>query len=124
MMAERGDFMMAHEPFSYLAEFGHADVAGQHLSSAGELITMLRSLAGSNQVFAKETTGKRYPEVLADQQFLATGAVHTFLIRHPRETIGSYHALNPRARLDKIGFESQYEIFTEVSRLPAGNPWS
>jgi hypothetical protein len=27
MMAERGDFMMVHEPFSYLAEFGYADKA-------------------------------------------------------------------------------------------------
>lgn len=28
MMAERGDFTVVHEPFSYLAEFGYADVAG------------------------------------------------------------------------------------------------
>ena len=26
MMAERGDFTVVHEPFSYLAEFGYADV--------------------------------------------------------------------------------------------------
>jgi hypothetical protein len=26
MMAERGDFMMVHEPFSYLAEVGYADI--------------------------------------------------------------------------------------------------
>jgi Sulfotransferase domain len=117
MMAERGDFTMVHEPFSYLAEFGHADVAGEYVTSAGDLIDALGALARRGRVFAKETTGRRYPEILADRQFLAEGARHTFLIRHPRETITSRHALDPGAGLDKIGFESQYEIFTEVCRL-------
>jgi hypothetical protein len=35
MMAERGDFTVVHEPFSYLAEFGYADVAGERVTSAG-----------------------------------------------------------------------------------------
>jgi hypothetical protein len=35
MMAERGDFMMVHEPFSYLAEFGYADVAGERIMFTG-----------------------------------------------------------------------------------------
>jgi Sulfotransferase domain len=117
MMAERGDFTVVHEPFSYLAEFGHADVAGERVTSAGDLIDVLGALARSTAVFAKETTGRRYPEVLADRQFLAEGARHTFLIRHPRETIASRHALDPGAGVDKFGFESQYEIFTEVRRL-------
>lgn len=122
MMAERGDFTMVHEPFSYLAEFGYADVAAARVASAPELIDALRSLAVRNSVFAKETTGKHYPEVLADQQFLAKDAVHTFLIRHPRETIASYHALNPGAGLDKVGFESQCEIFTAVNQLTGREP--
>jgi hypothetical protein len=116
MMAERGDFTVVHEPFSYLAEFGHADVAGEHATSAGDLIDVLGALARGGRVFAKETTGRRYPEVLADRQFLES-AWHTFLIRHPQETIASRHALDPDAGLDKIGCESQYEIFTEVCRL-------
>jgi hypothetical protein len=73
-------------------------------------------------VFAKETTGRHYPEVLAQRQFLATGARHAFLIRHPRETIASRHALDPGAGLDKAGFESQYEIFAEVRRLARQAP--
>ena len=124
MMAERGDFTMVYEPFSYLAEFGYADIAGERITSAAGLISALGSLAAVGHVFAKETTGRHYPEVLADRQFLATGALHTFLIRHPRETISSYHALDPGAGLHKIGFESQYEIFAEVCRLPAVSPWS
>jgi hypothetical protein len=37
MMAERGDFTVVHEPFSYLAEFGYADVAGERVTSAAGL---------------------------------------------------------------------------------------
>jgi hypothetical protein len=121
MMAERGDFTVVHEPFSYLAEFGYADVGGTRVRSAPDLLAALRDLASHQAVFAKETTGRRYPEVLAEPDFLATGAVHTFLIRHPRETIASYHAMNPEAGLAKMGFESLYEIFTSVTRL-SGRP--
>jgi hypothetical protein len=122
MMAERGDFTVVHEPFSYLAEFGSAQAGGVRVTSAPGLFTALRSLAAAGPVFAKETTGRRYPEVLAERAFLAADAVHTFLIRHPRETIASYHAMNPEAPLDKIGFESQYEIFTAVRRLTGRDP--
>lgn len=122
MMAERGDFTVVHEPFSYLAEFGCTDVAGERVTSAAGLIGALGSLARRGGVFAKETTGRRYPEVLADRQFLGEGARHTFLIRHPRETIASRHALDPGAGLEKFGFESQHEIFTEVCRLGCQAP--
>jgi sulfotransferase family protein len=121
MMAERGDFTVVHEPFSYLAEFGYADVAGERVTSAAGLIGALSALGCRRRVFAKETTGRRYPEVLAEPQFLR-GARHTFLIRHPRETIASRHALDPGAGLDTAGFESQYEIFSEVSRLAGRAP--
>jgi hypothetical protein len=117
MMAERGDFTMVHEPFSYLAEFGQTEVAGERVTSTAGLISVLTSLGRDGRVFAKETTGRHYPEVLADRQFLAAGAQHTFLIRHPCETIASYRAIDPGAGLHKIGFESQYEIFAEVCRL-------
>ena len=122
MMAERGDFTVVHEPFSYLAEFGYADVAGERVTSAAGLIGALGSLARRGRVSAKETTGRRYPEVLADRQFLAEGARHTFLIRHPQETIASRHALESGAGLEKFGFESQHEIFTEVCRLGRQSP--
>jgi hypothetical protein len=122
MMAERGDFTVVHEPFSYLAEFGYAEVDGVRVTSAPDLFAALRSLARTTPVFVKETTGRRYPEVLAEPAFLATDAVHTFLIRHPRETIASYHAMSPDAPLHKIGFESQYEIFAAVRRLTGREP--
>lgn len=122
MMAERGDFTVVHEPFSYLAEFGYADVAGARVRSAAELLVALRDRSSRGAVFAKETTGRRYPEVLAEPDFLATEAVHTFLIRHPRETIASYRAMNPDAPMEKIGFESLHEIFASVSELTGRPP--
>jgi hypothetical protein len=73
-------------------------------------------------VFAKETTGRRYPEVLGDAGFLGSDARHAFLIRHPRETIASYHALSPSAPREKIGFESLHEVFCSVARLTGADP--
>jgi Sulfotransferase domain len=48
--------------------------------------------------------------------------VHTFLIRHPRETILSRHALDPAAGRDAYGFKSQHEIFTAICRLTGQVP--
>jgi hypothetical protein len=122
MMIERGDFTGVFEPFSYIAILGHADISGRPLATAPEVIAELRSLATTRQVFIKETTDKRYPDVLADRQFLAEDAQHTFLIRHPQETISSYLAIEPNPRMHAIGFEALYEMYTEVSRLTGRDP--
>lgn len=122
MMLERGDFAGVHEPFSYLAEFGYAEAGGVRVTSVPELIAALGSAARERAVFAKETTGRRYPEVLASPGFLAGDAVHTFLIRHPAETIRSYLAISPDAPREKIGFESQYEVYAAVTRAAGRAP--
>jgi len=122
MMIERGYFTGVHEPFSYLAEFGYAEAGGVRVTSAPELIAALSSAARVRPVFAKETTGRRYPEVLASPGFLAGDAVHTFLIRHPAETIRSYLAISPDAPREKIGFESQYEVWAAVARAAGRAP--
>src|SRR6266436_1339441 len=67
MMIERGDFTAVHEPFSYLAEFGYAALAGTRVTSAPALLSGMRRLAAMRPVFVKETTGKRYPQVLGDE---------------------------------------------------------
>src|ERR1700745_3887166 len=90
MMLERGEFTGAFEPFSRVAVFGDADIDGRPLTTAPEVIAGLRSLAAKRAVFIKDTTDRRHPGVLADRRFLAEDAQHTFLIRHPRETIRSY----------------------------------
>lgn len=122
MMMERGDFTGVFEPFSHVAVFGNTEISGRPLATAPEVIAELRSLAATRQVFIKDTTDKRYPEALADRRFLAEDAQHTFLIRHPRETIRSYLALSPNARIHEFGFEAQYEVYTEVRRLTGRDP--
>lgn len=114
MMARRGDFRAVHEPFSYLAEFGTSIVDGSAANTEQAMLAELRGLAARGPVFVKDTTDERYPGVLADRQFLASDATHTFIIRHPRDTIASYQALNPGVALHQIGFEAQHEIFQAV----------
>jgi Sulfotransferase domain len=107
MMTERGDFTTVHEPFSRAEVFGTVDVGGRPLATGPEVIAELRSLAATRAVFIKDTTDRRHPAALADQRFLAEDAQHTFLIRHPRETIRSYLAVRRNPRLHEIGFEAQ-----------------
>jgi hypothetical protein len=122
MMAERGDFAVVHEPFSYLAEFGETAVDGETVRTERDLIQGLRRMGGRAPVFFKDTTDERYPGLLADTRFLRDDAVHTFIIRHPRETIASYYAINPEVKLHQIGIEAQYEIFTAVEALTGRAP--
>lgn len=122
MVIERGDFIPLHEPFSFLAEFGYVDVNGSRVLSEPQLIERLRVLGRSGPVFIKDTTDERYPGVLADRRFLAEDAVHTFLIRHPRDTIASFHAISPAASCHKIGFEALFELFSEVARATGREP--
>ncbi|MFC4335459.1 sulfotransferase-like domain-containing protein [Salininema proteolyticum] len=122
MMIERGDFTTVHEPFSYLASFGRTEIGGKSTDTVSAVLAELRALAAEGPVFVKETTDRRYPEVLADRSFLAEDAQHTFLIRHPRDTIASYLAIRPEASLHEIGFEAQYELYQEVRSLTGREP--
>ncbi|WP_137992775.1 sulfotransferase family protein [Streptomyces vilmorinianum] len=122
MMCERGDFAVLHEPFSYLAEFGKVEVDGSYAQSETELLAEMRKMAARAPLFFKDTTDERYAGVLADERFLAEDAVHTFIIRHPAETIASYHAVNPGVRLHQIGFEAQYELFERIRQLTGTTP--
>lgn len=121
MMAERGDFTVLHEPFSNRAEFGQVEVNGAKPHSEAELIAAIRLLAAKVPVFFKDTTDERYPDLLNDEDFLGRDAVHTFLIRHPAETIASYHALNPNVGLHQIGAAHLHEIHAQVAQL-SGKP--
>ncbi|MGH8933859.1 MAG: sulfotransferase family protein [Egibacteraceae bacterium] len=122
MMAQRGDFHVLHEPFSYLMEFGATTVDGATVRSERELAGAIRELSTRAPVFFKDTTDSRYPGLLADTAFLRDDATHAFMIRHPRETIRSYYALNPAVRNDQIGFAHLYEIFAAVADLVGDYP--
>ncbi|MGW7276361.1 sulfotransferase-like domain-containing protein [Streptomyces sp. NPDC054864] len=122
MMSERGDFTPVHEPFSYLAEFGVSEVDGVRAADERELLAALRGLAGRQPVFFKDTTDERYPGVLTDTGFLGRDAHHVFLIRHPRETIASYYAINPEMTCDQVGFEALFELFEAVREQTGRTP--
>lgn len=122
MMVERGDMAVLHEPFSYLAEFGSTEVDGRQVRSERELIAALRESSERRPLFVKDTTDERYAEVLADERFLTTDAVHTFLVRHPRETIPSYYKVNPRVACHQIGAEHLHEIHAAVTALTGEQP--
>jgi hypothetical protein len=111
MMMQRGDFTVLHEPFSHVADFGTADVAGTTVTDERELIRTLGGLPG--RTFFKDTTDFHYPRLLADAEFLRR-TTHTFIIRDPKEVIASHVALNPQVTRDEIGFSRLYEIYEAV----------
>src|SRR4051812_19573686 len=121
MMIERGDFEVLHEPFSSRTDFGATEVDGVAVHDERELIGAIQALSRRRPVFFKDTTDFRYPAVLADQEFL-TGAVHTFLLRDPAETIASHHAMDPAVGRDAIGIERLAELFDAVLRLSGRTP--
>jgi len=121
MMLERGDVTAVHEPFSTRAEHGHVAIDGEIARSEADVILAIRRLGERGPVFFKDTTDERYQAVLDDDRFLQ-GVRHTFLLRHPAETIPSYYALNPAVRRDQIGFEALHEIFATVWRRTGEKP--
>ncbi len=105
--------------------YGHTDVGGTRVRSGPDAIKALLELPG--QVFAKETTGFRYPEFVAAPEFLAAtefldAVTHTFLIRDPRETIPSYLKLEPDTPVERIGFELLHGIYTAVAERTGSEP--
>ena len=73
MMYERGDFLVVHEPFSHLKDFGAADVDGARCHDEGSLMNTLLALAERTSVFVKDTTDFHYPGLLAADRLLDLG---------------------------------------------------
>jgi hypothetical protein len=119
MMMQRGDFTVLHEPFSHVADFGTAEVAGTTVTDERDLIEVLRGLTG--RVFFKDTTDFHYPHLLADTAFLRR-AVHTFIIREPKEVIASHVALNQQVTRDEIGISRLHEIHRAVVAATGSQP--
>jgi hypothetical protein len=121
MMLERGDFLVCHEPFSHVADFGRTELDGMVCTDERQVIDRLLELGGRRQVFSKDTTDFPYPEVLRSRALL-TRAVHTFIVRHPRETIASHYGLNPELTRDEIGFTRLREIYDAVREASGRRP--
>jgi hypothetical protein len=103
-MAERGDMILLHEPFSNLRDYGETDVDGRVFRSSASLLAWLREEMRNVNVFFKDTADHPFDEVLADRRFLA-GTRHAFLIRRPEEIAASYYALFPPMTINAIGME-------------------
>jgi hypothetical protein len=121
MMAERGDHLVVHEPFSRVVDFGEVEVRDRVARDEREVLAALRAVAAQRPVFFKDTTDFHYPALLADEAFLSA-ATHTFIIRDPAEAIASHRALNPDLGRDEIGFARLYEIFTAVQAATGATP--
>jgi hypothetical protein len=121
MMAERGDRLVVHEPFSHVADFGVAEVDGRVVRSERALIDALRELASRRPVFFKDTTDFHYPELVHDPSFLRE-AIHTFMIRDPEAAIASHYRLNPELGRDEIGFAWLHEIYAAVQDATGADP--
>ncbi|MEU3947681.1 sulfotransferase family protein [Streptomyces sp. NPDC029526] len=120
-IAERGDFLVLHEPFSHLADFGREEIEGVVCRTEAEVIARLLALGRERRVFVKDTTDFRFPGVLADTRFL-TEARHTFIVRDPREAIASHYGLNPGLGRDEIGFAWLREIHDRVVAVTGTEP--
>ncbi len=108
MMVERGDFAVAHEPFSELAANRKAWLAGHEISDQRLLLQSMFSHA--RPVFFKETTEYPHANLFSEHPSMYS-MTHTFIIRDPRRVINSHFAVNPDVTCAEIGFENLYDIF-------------
>lgn len=123
MMIERGDVSVVHEPFLALTEEGAvalptADGGLATARSEQELLTQLAELGRSRPVFVKEVLDYEYRYLLEHPEELS-GITHTFVVRHPRQTISSHYAVKPTVTCAEIGYERLHELF-ELVRSATG----
>jgi hypothetical protein len=115
MMIERGDVAVLHEPFLALAQDEPVTVlrrdGGSAVARSGrDLVDSLAELGEVRPVFVKEVLDYRYEYVFAHPGDLAW-MTHTFLIRDPRQAIGSHYAIKPTVTCPEIGYEWLWELF-------------
>ena len=121
-MAERGDVVVAHEPFSDLFALGETDADGQVFTSVPSFLSWLEAAAGSDRtVFLKDTPHHRHRSLFHDRWFLAE-VRHTFLIRRPEEIAASFHAIEPAMTVDSIGLVLLSELVDVVAGSAGARP--
>lgn len=123
VMLERGDLRTFHEPFIYLyylhrgkKRLEHFEPDSAHPTSYEDTKQMLLDAARSGPVFVKDMCYYVSEHILADETFLRR-IRHTYLIRHPRESIASYFRLDPELTCEEVGLEAQYRQFEATARL-------
>jgi hypothetical protein len=125
MMIERGDVAVLHEPFLALTQgeavtLPAADGEGRAARSGAELVRQLAELSRQCPVFLKEVLDYHYDYVFGHPGELAW-MTHVFLVRDPRPTISSHHAIKPTVTCPEIGYEWLWELF-QLLRSASGRP--
>jgi hypothetical protein len=111
MMIERGDVAVLHEPFLALAQGETVTLPGGATAASGrELADRLAELGRTRPAFLKEVLDYRYDYVFAHPAELAW-MTHTFLVRDPRQAIGSHYAMKPTVTCPEIGYQWLWELF-------------
>lgn len=122
MMTERGDYLVVHEPFSRVTDFGEVSVGPTRCHTPEEVKLALTSLAEEQPVFFKDTMDFRYPSVIEDTDFLRA-ARHAFMVRRTEAVVSSHLRVDPHARLEAMGFEYLAELFDAVAAATGAQPW-
>ncbi|CAN3984620.1 sulfotransferase family protein [Kitasatospora purpeofusca] len=113
-MYERGDFLVVHEPFSRVCDFGEADVAGRSCGSQEEVMAALVETAAERPVFFKDTTDFPLDRLGTDPAFLRR-CRHAAMVRNPRDTVRSHLVMQADATSSAMGFGHLWDIVGTVT---------
>ncbi|WP_327674384.1 sulfotransferase family protein [Kitasatospora sp. NBC_00458] len=113
-MYERGDFLVLHEPFSRVCDFGEAEVAGRTCRSQEEVMAALVDTAADRPVFFKDTTDFRFDRLGANPDFLRR-CRHAAMVRNPRDTVRSHLVMQSDATSSAMGFGHLWDIVSTVT---------
>lgn len=128
IMMERGDFMILHEPTSYVYYVTDQKAANpwqhedpNHPKTYEEAKKSILSAAEEAPVYFKDMPYHAFDYVMKDDEFLRR-TINTFLIREPEKTILSHFTMHPKVNQEEIGYEHQYKLFRKVADLNDNTP--
>lgn len=113
-MYERGDFLVIHEPFSRVCDFGVVEVAGRRCTSQEQVRAALVELAADRPVFFKDTTDFAIDGLDADPAFVQR-CRHAAMVRNPRDTVRSHLLMQADATSSAMGFRHLWDIVCAVT---------
>ncbi|WP_030941363.1 sulfotransferase family protein [Streptomyces sp. NRRL S-646] len=113
-MYERGDFLVIHEPFSRVSDFGEVDVEGRTCTSQEQVMAALVELAADRPVFFKDTTDFRIDALGANPDFLKR-CRHAAMVRNPGDTVRSHLVMQADAPSEAMGFGNLWDIVSAVT---------
>ncbi|CAL9622223.1 hypothetical protein SUDANB6_05889 [Streptomyces sp. enrichment culture] len=113
-MYERGDFLVIHEPFSRVSDFGEVDVEGRTCTSQQQVMAALVELADNRPVFFKDTTDFPVDALGTNPGFLKR-CRHAAMVRNPSDTVRSHLVMQADATSEAMGFGNLWDIVETVT---------